>query len=377
MAFLDFLRPALVHDFRLLDVRVREPLDALSLVREEGTGQPRGAPDGPAGGTPPEVFDLEPGDPGEERNHHETGDSKRYAIDDARAPGDALLTFSAVLENRLPLDRPLVVFDTETTGTHPRLDRIIEIACVKVYPDGRQEEWVRRFDPGMKIPPASTAIHRIRDVDVAGLPRFSDCAVELDAFLEGCDLAGYNMTGFDLPVLRNEFHRAGIVFDVTNRRLVDGQRIFFSREPRNLSAAARFYCEMDHDGAHGALADARMTLRVLAGQLDRYVDLPRSVAELHELFCAGIDQDMDPEGRIRLINGEPTINFGRHRGRTLRALSREEPGVLRWILKGDFSRFVKEIVARFAPRDESPKAPPPPPRKPDPEPVIGSLFPPE
>jgi DNA polymerase-3 subunit epsilon len=280
-----------------------------------------------------------------------------------------------MLENLLPLDRPLVVFDTETTGTNPRMDRIIEIACVKVYPDGRQEEWVRRFNPGIRIPAASTAVHRIRDGDVAGLPRFCDCAGDLAVFLEGCDLAGYNMTGFDLPVLRNEFHRAGIVFDVSSRRLLDGQRIFFAREPRNLSAAARFYCELEHDGAHGALADARMTLRVLAGQLDRYGDLPRSVAELHDLFCAGIDQDMDPEGRIRLINGEPTINFGRHRGRTLRALSREEPGVLKWILKGDFSRFVKEIVDKFLPKDESTAAPKPVAPPPvDPRPTIGDLF---
>lgn len=279
-----------------------------------------------------------------------------------------------MLENRLPLDRPLVVFDTETTGTHPRLDRIIEIACLKVHPDGRQEEWVRRFNPGIRIPAASTAIHRIRDDDVAGMPRFSVCAAELAAFLEGCDLAGYNMTGFDLPVLRNEFHRAGIVFDLASRRLLDGQRIFFAREPRNLSAAARFYCEADHDGAHGALADARMTLRVIAGQLDRYADLPRSVAELHELFCAGVDQDMDPEGRIRMINGEPTINFGRHRGRTLRALSREEPGVLRWILKGDFSRFVKEIVGKFLPKDENQTAAPNPPPVPNDPRAIGDLF---
>ena len=257
-----------------------------------------------------------------------------------------------VLEKLLSLDRPLVVFDTETTGTNPRLDRIVEIACVKVHPDGRREEWVRRFDPGMRIPAASTAVHRITDRDVAGLPRFGDCASELLAFLDGCDLAGYNMTGFDLPVLRNEFHRVGIVFDVTHRRLVDGQRIFFAREPRNLSAAARFYCEAEHGGAHGALADAVMTLRVIAGQLDRYADLPRSVAELHEQFCAGIDQDMDPEGRIRLINGEPTINFGRHRGRTLQALSREEPGVLKWILKGDRSeerRVGKECRSRWSP----------------------------
>lgn len=280
-----------------------------------------------------------------------------------------------VLGDVLPLDRPLVVFDTETTGTNPRLDRIVEIACVKVHPDGRQEQWVRRYDPGIRIPAASTAVHRITDQDVAGLPRFCASAEELSAFLEGCDLAGYNMTGFDLPVLRNEFHRCGIVFDVANRRLVDGQRIFFAREPRNLSAAARFYCETDHDGAHGALADAVMTLRVIVGQLGRYSDLPRSVGELHELFCAGIDQDMDPEGRIRLINGEPTINFGRHRGRSLRALSREEPGVLRWIQKGDFSRFVKEIVAKFLPKESSEPAPKAP--APDPRPTIGSLFPPE
>jgi len=280
-----------------------------------------------------------------------------------------------MLGELLPLDRPLVVFDTETTGTNPRIDRIVEIACVKVYPDGRQEQWVRRFDPGIRIPPASTAVHRITDSDVAGLPKFSDSARELADFLEGCDLAGYNMTGFDLPVLRNEFHRSGVAFDVTTRRLVDGQRIFFAREPRNLSAAARFYCDTEHDGAHGALADAVMTLRVILGQLGRYSDLPHSVAELHEQFCAGIDQDMDPEGRIRLVNGEPTINFGRHRGRSLRALSREEPGVLRWILKGDFSRFVKEIVGKFLPKDPNEAAPKPPAT--DPRPTMGSLFPPE
>lgn len=282
-----------------------------------------------------------------------------------------------MLEKTLPLDRPLVVFDTETTGTNPRLDRIIEIACVKVYPDGRREEWVRRFDPEMRIPAASSAIHRITDRDVAGLPRFRDCAGDLAAFLDGCDLAGYNMTGFDLPVLRNEFHRAGVAFELSTRRFLDGQRIFFSKEPRNLAAAARFYCESEHDGAHGALADAEMTLKVLVGQLARYTDLPRTVAGLHDLFCAGIDQDIDPEGRIRLVNGEPTINFGRHRGRTLRALSREEPGVLKWILKGDFSRFVKEVVGKFVPRDESAGAPDvgkPVPEKTEQAPAMGSLF---
>jgi DNA polymerase-3 subunit epsilon len=274
--------------------------------------------------------------------------SKRCAILGAGAcPND--LGSRRVLQDLLPLERPLVVFDTETTGTNARLDRIIEIACVKIRPDGGREDWVRRLHPGMPIPRASTAVHGICDADVAGLPSFREVAAELAAFLDGCDLCGYNMTGFDLPVLRVEFLRAGVPFEVRDRRLVDAQRIFFAREPRHLSAAARFYCEAEHEGAHGALADAEMTLRVLAGQLRRYAELPRTVAELHELFCAGLDQDMDPEGRVRLVRGEPTINFGRNRGRRLKDLVREEPDFLRWILRGDFSEPVKEIARRYVP----------------------------
>lgn len=254
-----------------------------------------------------------------------------------------------MLQNLLSLERPLIVFDTETTGTNPRADRVIEIACLKVHPDGRRELWLRRINPGIPIPPASTAIHGITDADVAGEPRFRELAPELAAFLAGCDLAGYNIAGFDLPVLRAEFLRAGVPFDVSDRRLVDAQRIFFSREPRHLAAAARFYCQSEHAGAHGALADAEMTLRVLEGQLERYAELPRSVGQLHDLFCAGIDQDLDPEGRIRLVNGEPTINFGKNRGRALRDIGREEPGFLRWILKGDFSEPVKTIARKYLP----------------------------
>ena len=261
-----------------------------------------------------------------------------------------------MLQHLLSLDRPVVFFDTETTGTNARFDRIIEIACLKLLPDGRRQDWVRRVNPGTRIPPASTAIHGIRDQDVAGLPGFPAIAPELAAFLEGCDLAGYNMTGFDLPVLRIEFLRAGVPFEIRNRRFLDAQRIFFSREPRHLSAAARFYCQTDHQGAHGALADAEMTLRVLVGQLERYRELPRSVAELHELFCAGLDRDMDPEGRFRLVNGVPTVNFGKNRGKALKELSRQEPGFLRWIVRGDFSEPVKEIARSFLP-EEKPEVP--------------------
>lgn len=254
-----------------------------------------------------------------------------------------------MLQGLLPLERPLVVFDTETTGTNSRSDRIVEIACVKIHPDGRREDFERRLNPGIPIPAGSTAIHGITDADVAGAPRFRDIAAELVAYLEGCDLAGYNIAGFDLPVLRAEFLRVGVPFEVTDRRLVDAQRIFFAREPRHLAAAARFYCQSDHDGAHGARADAEMTLRVLVGQLERYAELPRSVGELHDQFCAGIDQDIDPEGRFRLVNGEPTVNFGKNRGRLLKDISREEPGFLRWILKGDFSEPVKSVARKYLP----------------------------
>jgi DNA polymerase-3 subunit epsilon len=277
-----------------------------------------------------------------------------------------------VIEKWLPLSRPIVVFDLETTGPNSRCDRIVEMAGVKIHPDGRRETWVRRLNPGMSIPPASTAIHGIGDADVAALPRFAEVAHEVAGFLEGCDLAGFNITGFDLTVLRLEFLRAGVAFDVSGRRLLDAQRIFFGREPRHLAAAARFYCGTDHRGAHGALADAEMTLRVLAGQFEKYGDLPRSVDELHKLFCAGLDQDMDPEGRFRLINGEPTVNFGKNRGRTLKEMSRQEPGFLRWVIKGDFSAPVKEIARRYLPEEAdgprlplSPASAPPPSVSPD------------
>lgn len=257
-----------------------------------------------------------------------------------------------MLNSLIRLERPVVVFDTETTGTNPRADRIVEIACVKLHPDGSRKIWLRRVNPTIPIPPPATAIHGIRNEHVAGLPPFAAVAAELAAFLEGCDLAGYNITGFDLPVLRLEFLRAGVPFEVSGRRLLDAQRIFFAHEPRHLSAAARFYCQMDHDGAHGALADAEMTLRVLEGQLERYRELPRSIPELHDLFCAGLDQDMDPEGRFRLVNGEPTVNFGRNRGKRLSDLRRCEPDFLRWIVRGDFSEPVKEIARRYLPAEQ-------------------------
>lgn len=258
-----------------------------------------------------------------------------------------------MIHQTLNLERPVVVFDTETTGVNPRVDRIVEIACVKILPDGGRERWVRRLNPGVPIPDAAAAIHGIRDGDVAGLPTFRDVAQELASFLEGCDLAGYNISGFDLPALRVEFLRAGVPFEVAGRRLVDAQRIFFVREPRHLAAAARYYCGAAHDGAHGALADAEMTLRVLEGQLARYDDIPRSVEELHDLFCAGLDQDLDPEGRFRMVSGEPTVNFGRYRGRSLREMGRDEPGFLRWIVNGDFSDPVKEIARRYLPAEVS------------------------
>ena len=225
-----------------------------------------------------------------------------------------------------------------------RLDRIVG-RCVKVLTTaGRGGSGLRS---GMRIPPS----RRRSPITDRMVQACRDSAQRSGAweFLEGATWRIKHDPASNCRCSETSLTAADRVRVSTRPRR--RQRIFFAREPRNLSAAARFYCDTDHDGAHGALADAAMTLRVIVGQLGRYSDLPRSVAELHELFCAGIDQDMDPEGRIRLINGEPTINFGRHRGRSLRAIS-PKTGV--WLELKEISRFRKRSWRKFGRRQNEP-----------------------
>ncbi len=258
----------------------------------------------------------------------------------------------------LDLKRPLVVFDTETTGTFPARDRIVEIACIKIHPDGRREIFHRRVNPTIPIPPDSTKIHGISDADVANLPPFSGIAAELAAFLRGCDLAGYNIARFDLPVLQFEFSRAGMDLDIRDCAIVDSQQIFFSEEGRTLSDAMRFYVGEDHAGAHSALADAEATVRVLDGQLRRYTHLPRSVAPLSEHYAPAGTGKIDPEGKLLLKEDVPYVNFGaKHRGKPFDQVFKEEPGFFDWILKSDFSVPIKRYVEGYLARMRPAKAP--------------------
>lgn len=254
----------------------------------------------------------------------------------------------------LTLTRPLIVFDTETTGTFPARDRIVEIACIKIHPDGRREIFHRRVNPTVPIPLESTRIHGITDADVADLPPFSAIAKELAEYLAGCDLAGYNIARFDLPVLQFECSRAGVELDLKDCAIVDSQQIFFSEEGRTLSDAMRFYVGAEHRDAHSALADAEATVRVLAGQLRRYPHLPRRVDTLAGHYAPAGTGKIDPEGKLVLKDEVPHVNFGsKHRGKPFDQVYREEPGFFDWILRSDFSppikRYVGDYLARMRP----------------------------
>ena len=196
---------------------------------------------------------------------------------------DNLAATTRALASDLQLVRPLTVFDLETTGVNVEEDRAIEIAALRIEPSGAFASHSRRVNPGRLIPAEATAVHGITDEDVAHEPSFRDIAPRLARFLDGCDLAGFNVGRFDIPLLEAEFRRAEVAFSMEGRRVVDAQGIFHHYEPRDLAAAVRFYTESDIEDAHSARGDLVSTLYVLRGQLDRYADLPRDVAALDEL----------------------------------------------------------------------------------------------
>jgi DNA polymerase-3 subunit epsilon len=241
------------------------------------------------------------------------------------------------------LERPIVVLDLETTGTRVQTDRIVEISLLKLLPDGTNQIKTRRLNPGIPIPAEATAIHGITDADVANEPSFRQIARSLVTYLEGCDLCGYNLWNFDLKVLVNEFKRAGVSFSTLGRHIIDPCRIFHRREPRDLTAALRFYCRMEHEGAHGAEADVLAALLVLDGQVEKYGDLPRTIPELHAAM--GYPDLVDPDGKfIRREDGLIVFTFSDHIGKTVDEVARTDPGFLEWVLRKDFSAEAKAIV---------------------------------
>lgn len=224
------------------------------------------------------------------------------------------------------------------------MDRIIEICVVKLMPDGNRTVYTRRINPQIAIPAAASRIHGITSKDVADCPAFDQVAPDIFDLLKDCDLGGYNVLHFDIPLLTEEFLRARIRFDLDGRRVVDAQKIFHKKEPRDLAAAVAFFCGEKFNDAHGAEADALATLKVIEAQLERYPDLPSDMEGLDK-FCNPRDPEwVDRLGRLKWEDGEVTINFGQKKGAKLRNLVKEDPKYLRWILRGDFPRDTQEVI---------------------------------
>jgi len=245
------------------------------------------------------------------------------------------------------LKRPLIFFDTETTGTDPANDRVVEISMIKISPTegiGAARTW--RINPGVRIPLEASEIHGIYNKDVAALPAFAAVADELLAFLAGCDIAGFNIGRFDIRVLQTEFMRCGKLFDLSGVRIIDAQVIYHQKEPRNLTAAMRFYCAKDLTNAHGAEADTLATVEVFAGQLERYGDLALEVDALHEVSNAINSSFVDLSRRFSWRDNEPVFNFGKLKGKSLRWAASEptERTYMRWILDGNFEEDTKLII---------------------------------
>ena len=235
----------------------------------------------------------------------------------------------------LDLDRPVVFFDLETTGLSLSRDRIVEIAVLRVSPQGDVFERVRRYNPEIPIPAAAAAVHGITDEMVANELPFRRTARSLAELLEPCDLAGFNIRRFDLPILLAEFRRAGVPFAVGERRLVDVKMIYHRREPRDLRAAADLYLGRDHPGAHTALEDTRTTAAVLTAQIARYGDLPRDLDGLHA-YCDEVGPFLTEFDRwFSEKGGALVFGRGKHKGVPLDDVARSAPDYLEWMMAAD------------------------------------------
>lgn len=247
---------------------------------------------------------------------------------------------------QLNLSNPIIFFDLETTGIDIVHDRIVEISLVKVMPNGDEEIKTRRINPGMPIPAEASAVHGIYDDDIKDCPSFRAIAKSLAKYMEGCDLGGFNSNKFDIPMLVEEFLRNGVDIDFKKRRTVDVQNIFHKMEKRTLSAAYKFYCGSELTDAHSAEADTLATYNILKKQLEVYPELENNMDFLSEFSTR--EQTADYAGRIALNEqGEEIINFGKHKGKTVRAVLKSEPSYYDWMMKGDFPEYTKKVLTRI------------------------------
>lgn len=246
---------------------------------------------------------------------------------------------------KLNLERPLAIFDLETTGTNVTKDRIVEISILKVEPNGDENTFTKRVNPEMDIPKETSEIHGIYQADIENEKTFKELAPEVAEFIGNADLAGFNSNKFDIPVLMEEFLRAEYKFDMHDRRFVDVQNIFHKMEQRTLVAAYKFYCDKDLTNAHSAEADVIATYEVLKAQVARYENLENDIKFLSTFSKQGNNEVVDFAGRIaKNKEGEIIYNFGKHKNKTVEFVANNEPGYYGWFLNSDFPLYTKQVL---------------------------------
>lgn len=247
---------------------------------------------------------------------------------------------------KLELKRPLAFIDIETTGLDIIKDRIVEVSIAKLFPDGHTETYTRRVNPTITISEKASKITGITDKDVKDLPEFKQIATEVARFIENCDIAGYNSTNFDIPMLAEEFVRAEIDFDFKKTKFIDVQVIFHKKEQRTLSAAYKFYCQKDLENAHSAEADVFATLEVLEQQLNRYEDLEPNIDFLSKYSVH--NRNVDFVGRIILNdNDEPIFNFGKYKGQKVTDVLEKDKGYYSWMMNAEFPHYTKYVLTKI------------------------------
>ncbi|MCC6761125.1 MAG: 3'-5' exonuclease [Chitinophagaceae bacterium] len=245
----------------------------------------------------------------------------------------------------LSLTRPLAFIDLETTGINMSSDRIVEIAIIKILPDGTKQVKRKLINPEMVIPQSSIDVHGITNEMVKDAPTFKQAGNEIKQFLENCDLAGYNSNKFDIPLLVEEFLRAGQDFNVDGRKLVDVQKVFHMMEPRTLSAAYKFYCSKELENAHSAEVDATATWEVLDAQVARYPQIGNTVESI--LKAVGDDEIVDFARRMIVQEGKIVFNFGKHKGKVVEDVLRMERSYYDWMMQGDFPQHTKQKLTEI------------------------------
>ncbi len=246
---------------------------------------------------------------------------------------------------KLQLQRPLAFIDLETTGISISTDKIVEIAIVKIMPDGNKQVKRKLINPQMPIPSGASDVHGITDEMVKDAPTFKQVANELKQYMDNCDIGGYNSNRFDIPLLIEEFVRAGMEFSTDGRKMVDAQKVFHQMEQRTLTAAYKFYCNKSLENAHGAEADATATMEVLLAQVERYPELGNNVESITKF--TGEDDIVDFARRFIKVDGVEVFNFGKHKGKLVTDVLKAEPQYYDWMMRGDFAMNTKQKLTEI------------------------------